>query len=48
IWHFFIQTAQLPKDVTHSSELGIAQTRRRWKDNSKRFPTISGITPKSS
>ncbi|WMV47910.1 hypothetical protein MTR67_041295, partial [Solanum verrucosum] len=39
---FLIQTAQLPKGITHSYELGIAQTQRRWKGYSKIFPTISG------
>ncbi|WMV08271.1 hypothetical protein MTR67_001656, partial [Solanum verrucosum] len=41
-------TAQLPKGITHSSEHGIAQTWRRWKDYSKSFPTIYETTPKSS
>ncbi|WMV49436.1 hypothetical protein MTR67_042821 [Solanum verrucosum] len=34
--------------MTHSYELRIAQTRRRWKDNSKIFPTISISTHNSS
>ncbi|WMV29379.1 hypothetical protein MTR67_022764 [Solanum verrucosum] len=34
--------------ISHSYELGIVQTRRRWKNNSKIFPTVSGSTPKSS
>ncbi|WMV26483.1 hypothetical protein MTR67_019868, partial [Solanum verrucosum] len=45
---FLIPTAQLPKGITHSYELGIVQTRRRWKDNSKIFPNISGNTSNSS
>ncbi|WMV45069.1 hypothetical protein MTR67_038454, partial [Solanum verrucosum] len=45
---FLNRTTQLPKGLTHSYELRIAQTWRRWKDHSKRFPTISGSTPKSS
>ncbi|WMV24473.1 hypothetical protein MTR67_017858, partial [Solanum verrucosum] len=45
---FLIPTTQLPKDITRSYELGIAQTKRRWKDHFKRFPTISGSTSKSS
>ncbi|WMV26088.1 hypothetical protein MTR67_019473 [Solanum verrucosum] len=35
-------------DISHSYELGIVQTRRRWKDYSKIFLTISGNTPNSS
>ncbi|WMV09904.1 hypothetical protein MTR67_003289 [Solanum verrucosum] len=34
--------------ITHSYKLGTTRTRRRWKDHSKRFPTISGNTPNSS
>ncbi|WMV57463.1 hypothetical protein MTR67_050848, partial [Solanum verrucosum] len=34
-------TTQLPKGITHSYVLGITQTWRCWKDNSKIFPTIS-------
>ncbi|WMV55452.1 hypothetical protein MTR67_048837 [Solanum verrucosum] len=34
--------------ISHSYELEIAQTRRRWKYYSKIFPTISGKTPNSS
>ncbi|WMV25786.1 hypothetical protein MTR67_019171 [Solanum verrucosum] len=34
--------------ISHSYELGIVQTRRRWKDNSKIFPKVSGITPNAS
>ncbi|WMV27269.1 hypothetical protein MTR67_020654, partial [Solanum verrucosum] len=45
---FLILTAQLPKGITHSYELGFPQTRRCWKDPSKRFATISGSTPNSS
>ncbi|WMV10073.1 hypothetical protein MTR67_003458, partial [Solanum verrucosum] len=45
---FLIPTAQFPKDITHSYELGIAQTQRRWKDHSKIFSTISENTSKSS
>ncbi|WMV43123.1 hypothetical protein MTR67_036508, partial [Solanum verrucosum] len=41
-WTFLIPTTQLPKRITHSSELRIAQTWWRWKDYSKGFPTISG------
>ncbi|WMV54153.1 hypothetical protein MTR67_047538 [Solanum verrucosum] len=33
--------------ISHSYELGIAQTWRCWKDNSKIFPTVSGSTPNS-
>ncbi|WMV32968.1 hypothetical protein MTR67_026353, partial [Solanum verrucosum] len=45
---FLNPTAQLPKGITYSYKLGIAQTRRRWKDHSKRFPKISGSTSNSS
>ncbi|WMV33001.1 hypothetical protein MTR67_026386 [Solanum verrucosum] len=31
--------------VSHSYELGFAQTWRRRKDRSKSFPTIPGSTP---
>ncbi|WMV45250.1 hypothetical protein MTR67_038635, partial [Solanum verrucosum] len=48
IGHFLNPTAQLPKGITCSNELGIAQTWRRWKDHSKSFPTISGTTLNSS
>ncbi|WMV59683.1 hypothetical protein MTR67_053068 [Solanum verrucosum] len=34
--------------ISHSYELGIAQTQRRWKDNSKIFSTVFESTPKSS
>ncbi|WMV29508.1 hypothetical protein MTR67_022893 [Solanum verrucosum] len=34
--------------ISHSYELNIVQTQRRWKDYSKIFPMISGKTPKSS
>ncbi|WMV19264.1 hypothetical protein MTR67_012649 [Solanum verrucosum] len=34
--------------ISHSYELEIAQNRWHWKDNSKIFPTVSGITPKST
>ncbi|WMV54146.1 hypothetical protein MTR67_047531 [Solanum verrucosum] len=34
--------------ISHSYKLEIAQTQRRWKDNSKIFPTVSGSTPNSS
>ncbi|WMV20161.1 hypothetical protein MTR67_013546, partial [Solanum verrucosum] len=47
IGHFLIPTAQLPKGITYSYELGIAQIWWRWKDHSKRFPKISVSTPKS-
>ncbi|WMV24871.1 hypothetical protein MTR67_018256, partial [Solanum verrucosum] len=33
---------QLPKGITHSYEIRIEQTRRRWKNHSKRFPNITG------
>ncbi|WMV40973.1 hypothetical protein MTR67_034358, partial [Solanum verrucosum] len=45
---FLNSIAQLPKGITYSYELEIAQTWWRWKDRSKRFPTISGSTPNSS
>ncbi|WMV46998.1 hypothetical protein MTR67_040383, partial [Solanum verrucosum] len=48
IGHFLILTTQLPKGITHSYDLGIVQTRRLWKYNSKTFPMVSGSTPKSS
>ncbi|WMV19548.1 hypothetical protein MTR67_012933, partial [Solanum verrucosum] len=48
IGHFLDQTAQLPKGISHSYELGIAQTWRRWKYYSTIFPMISGTTSKSS
>ncbi|WMV39568.1 hypothetical protein MTR67_032958, partial [Solanum verrucosum] len=48
IGHFLNPTAQFPKYISHSYELGIAQTWRRWKDSSKRFPTISITTTNSS
>ncbi|WMV18181.1 hypothetical protein MTR67_011566, partial [Solanum verrucosum] len=44
---FIIQTSQLPKGITYSYELGIAQTQWRWKDHSKIFSKISGSTPNS-
>ncbi|WMV45114.1 hypothetical protein MTR67_038499 [Solanum verrucosum] len=31
--------------ISHSYELGIAQTQRRWKDYSKIFPMVTGNTP---
>ncbi|WMV28968.1 hypothetical protein MTR67_022353, partial [Solanum verrucosum] len=40
-------TAQLPKGITHSYEIGIEKTRWRWKDHSKIFPEITGNLPKS-
>ncbi|WMV37318.1 hypothetical protein MTR67_030703 [Solanum verrucosum] len=43
-----LPTAQLSKGITHSYELGIEQTRWRWKDSSKGFPNITGTTPRSS
>ncbi|WMV24557.1 hypothetical protein MTR67_017942 [Solanum verrucosum] len=43
-----VPTTQLPKGITHSYELGIEQTRRRWKDYSKGFPTITGNSLNSS
>ncbi|WMV07084.1 hypothetical protein MTR67_000492 [Solanum verrucosum] len=43
-----VPTAQLPKGITHSYELGIEQTRRRWKDHSKGFLNITITTHKSS
>ncbi|WMV59694.1 hypothetical protein MTR67_053079 [Solanum verrucosum] len=43
-----IQQTQLPKWITCSYELGIEETWRRWKDHTKIFSTISGITPNSS
>ncbi|WMV14140.1 hypothetical protein MTR67_007525, partial [Solanum verrucosum] len=45
---FLIPTAQLPKGITHSYELGIVQTQRHWKDHFKIFPTISVSTSNSS
>ncbi|WMV20065.1 hypothetical protein MTR67_013450, partial [Solanum verrucosum] len=39
---------ELLKGLSHSYELGIAQTWRRWKDHSKSFLTISRSTPNSS
>ncbi|KAG5599153.1 hypothetical protein H5410_030523 [Solanum commersonii] len=44
VGHFLIRTSQLPKGITHSYKLRIAQTQRLWKYHSKSFPTISGIT----
>ncbi|WMV09720.1 hypothetical protein MTR67_003105, partial [Solanum verrucosum] len=41
-------TSQHPKGITHSYELGIEQTRRRWKDHPKSFSNITGNSPKSS
>ncbi|KAG5612063.1 hypothetical protein H5410_023344 [Solanum commersonii] len=43
-----LPTAQLSKGITRSYELGIEQTRWRWKDSSKGFPNITGTTPRSS
>ncbi|WMV14430.1 hypothetical protein MTR67_007815, partial [Solanum verrucosum] len=40
-------TAQLPKGINHSYELGIEQTRRHWKYHSKSFPDITGYSPNS-
>ncbi|WMV46479.1 hypothetical protein MTR67_039864 [Solanum verrucosum] len=34
--------------IKHSYKLGIVQTRWRWKDYSRIFPTISGNRPNSS
>ncbi|WMV57569.1 hypothetical protein MTR67_050954, partial [Solanum verrucosum] len=45
---FLNPTTQLPKGITYSYKLGIAQTRRCWKDNSKIFPIISASTPNLS
>ncbi|WMV29339.1 hypothetical protein MTR67_022724, partial [Solanum verrucosum] len=45
---FLNPTAQLPKGITYSYKLEIAQTQRRWKDHSKKFPTMSVSTPNSS
>ncbi|WMV50382.1 hypothetical protein MTR67_043767, partial [Solanum verrucosum] len=45
---FLIPTTQLPKGITHSYKLGIAQTRWRWKYHSKSFSTISRSAPNSS
>ncbi|WMV44618.1 hypothetical protein MTR67_038003, partial [Solanum verrucosum] len=42
-----LPTAQLPKGITHSYELGIEQTRWRWKDNSTSFENITRTTPNS-
>ncbi|WMV09657.1 hypothetical protein MTR67_003042 [Solanum verrucosum] len=47
-WTFLIPTAQLQKGITHSYELRIVQTQRRWKNHSKSFPTISGSTCNTS
>ncbi|WMV24229.1 hypothetical protein MTR67_017614 [Solanum verrucosum] len=44
----YLPTAQLSKGITRSYELGIEQTRWRWKDRSKGFPNITGTTPRSS
>ncbi|WMV30638.1 hypothetical protein MTR67_024023, partial [Solanum verrucosum] len=44
---FLIPVAQLPKGITHSYILIIAQTQRRWKYHSKRFLTISRSTSNS-
>ncbi|WMV29961.1 hypothetical protein MTR67_023346, partial [Solanum verrucosum] len=41
-------TTQLPIGISYSYKLGIKKTWRRWKDNSKIFPTVSGRTPNSS
>ncbi|WMV24180.1 hypothetical protein MTR67_017565, partial [Solanum verrucosum] len=40
---FLIRTTQLPKGITHSYKLGIAQIRRRWKDLGTIFPTLSEV-----
>ncbi|WMV30773.1 hypothetical protein MTR67_024158, partial [Solanum verrucosum] len=45
---FLIPITQLPKGITHSYKLGIAQTQWHWKDHSKSFPTIFGNTSNSS
>ncbi|WMV46841.1 hypothetical protein MTR67_040226, partial [Solanum verrucosum] len=45
---FPVPTAQLPKRITYSYELGIEQTQRRWKDHSTNFANITGTTPNSS
>ncbi|WMV14521.1 hypothetical protein MTR67_007906, partial [Solanum verrucosum] len=39
---------QLQIGISHSYELETEQTRWRWKDNSKIFPTVSCSTPNSS
>ncbi|WMV50393.1 hypothetical protein MTR67_043778, partial [Solanum verrucosum] len=41
-------TAQLPKGITHSYELRIAQTWRNWKDHSTSFANITENSPNSS
>ncbi|WMV30099.1 hypothetical protein MTR67_023484 [Solanum verrucosum] len=43
-----LPTAQISKGITHSYELGIEQTRWRWKDRSKGFPNITVNAPGSS
>ncbi|WMV25298.1 hypothetical protein MTR67_018683, partial [Solanum verrucosum] len=45
---FLIRKTKLPKGISHSYELGIAQTRRHWKYYSKKIPTMSVSTLKSS
>ncbi|KAG5580014.1 hypothetical protein H5410_050641 [Solanum commersonii] len=47
-WTFLIPTDPLPKSITHSYEHEIAQIQHRWKDHSKRFPTIAGSPSNSS
>ncbi|WMV57118.1 hypothetical protein MTR67_050503, partial [Solanum verrucosum] len=41
-----LPTAQLPKGITHSYKLRIEQNRRRWKDHSTSFATITVTIPK--
>ncbi|WMV20219.1 hypothetical protein MTR67_013604 [Solanum verrucosum] len=43
-----LSTAQLSKALTRSYELGIEQTRRRWKDRSEGYATITRNTSNSS
>ncbi|WMV28752.1 hypothetical protein MTR67_022137, partial [Solanum verrucosum] len=40
-----LPTAQLPKGITHSYELGIEQAWRRWEDHPTNFAKITGTTP---
>ncbi|WMV14527.1 hypothetical protein MTR67_007912, partial [Solanum verrucosum] len=41
-------TTQLLEEISHSYDVEIVQSWRRWKDLSKGFPNISSAAPKSS
>ncbi|WMV18835.1 hypothetical protein MTR67_012220, partial [Solanum verrucosum] len=48
IWTFLNLIVQLPKGITHSYNIKIVQTRRRWKDLPNGFLIISRTTSNST